>query len=161
MLVSSVYMNSGMDAVVYKWMWLNSIENDNDSEDSPDIRSYSGLLSISEYYYKSRDICVREALQNKPGPGTIPYLMIELYPYTVANSAYKSVSERWTSFQDWGKHMKPTRFELAEAGFYYLGNGDRVRCFCCGVTLRNWEQFDNAWAEHEKYAHNCMFLHLR
>ncbi|XP_037361617.1 baculoviral IAP repeat-containing protein 2 [Talpa occidentalis] len=59
-------------------------------------------------------------------------------------------------------HMWPLTFlspsELAKAGFYYLGPGDRVACFACGGTLSNWEPKDDAMSEHRRHFPNCPFL---
>ncbi|XP_012585345.1 PREDICTED: baculoviral IAP repeat-containing protein 2 isoform X1 [Condylura cristata] len=59
-------------------------------------------------------------------------------------------------------HMWPLTFlspsELARAGFYYLGPGDRVACFACGGTLSNWEPKDDAMSEHRRHFPNCPFL---
>ena len=40
---------------------------------------------------------------------------------------------------------------MIESGFYYTGCGDRVTCFHCGITLRNWEHADNVDMEHKKH----------
>eukprot|EP00079_Xenopus_tropicalis_P033431 XP_017947202.1 PREDICTED: uncharacterized protein LOC100487218 [Xenopus tropicalis] len=48
-----------------------------------------------------------------------------------------------TSFMSWWKwksrfpHLSPN--DLAQAGFYYVGPGDRVRCFSCGGEVENWQ----------------------
>ncbi|XP_024899542.1 baculoviral IAP repeat-containing protein 2 isoform X2 [Pteropus alecto] len=59
-------------------------------------------------------------------------------------------------------HMWPLTFlspsELARAGFYYIGPGDRVACFACGGTLSNWEPKDDAMSEHRRHFPNCPFL---
>ncbi|KAM5224161.1 baculoviral IAP repeat-containing protein 2 isoform 3-T4 [Hipposideros larvatus] len=59
-------------------------------------------------------------------------------------------------------HMWPLSFlspsELARAGFYYIGPGDRVACFACGGTLSNWEPKDDAVSEHRRHFPNCPFL---
>ncbi|XP_078288786.1 baculoviral IAP repeat-containing protein 2 [Panthera onca] len=59
-------------------------------------------------------------------------------------------------------HMWPLTFlspsELARAGFYYIGPGDKVACFACGGTLSNWEPKDDALSEHRRHFPNCPFL---
>lgn len=45
--------------------------------------------------------------------------------------------------------MKPE--DLSEAGFFYEGPGDKVRCFWCDGALELWDEGDNPWAEHVKY----------
>lgn len=47
---------------------------------------------------------------------------------------------------------------LAQAGLYYLGEGDRVQCFCCGGKLAGWEPGDEAWKEHERHFPHCFFI---
>ena len=34
--------------------------------------------------------------------------------------------------------------EMADAGFYYLDDSDRVICFYCGGSLNNWEPNNNS-----------------
>ena len=48
--------------------------------------------------------------------------------------------------------------ELAKAGFYYIGPGDRVRCAFCKVNLHNWKEGDDVYEEHDKYAPACPFM---
>ncbi|XP_014400073.1 PREDICTED: baculoviral IAP repeat-containing protein 2 isoform X2 [Myotis brandtii] len=59
-------------------------------------------------------------------------------------------------------HLWPLTFlspsELARAGFYYIGPGDRVACFACGGKLSNWEPKDDAMSEHRRHFPNCPFL---
>lgn len=48
--------------------------------------------------------------------------------------------------------------QLAQAGLYYLGEADRVQCFCCGGMLAGWEPGDEAWNEHSRHFPNCFFI---
>ena len=49
---------------------------------------------------------------------------------------------------------------LAQAGFFYLGQSDQVRCFYCGVGVHTWLPNDDPWEEHAKCYSNCTFLNL-
>uniref|UniRef100_A0A8C9X993 Baculoviral IAP repeat containing 2 n=1 Tax=Sander lucioperca TaxID=283035 RepID=A0A8C9X993_SANLU len=60
------------------------------------------------------------------------------------------------SFHPWTLSII-TPDELAKAGFYFLGQGDRV-CFCCDGGLRCWESGDDAWVEHAKWFPLCEYL---
>lgn len=54
-------------------------------------------------------------------------------------------------------------FQLAEAGFFFIGNEnepDVVQCFLCGKTLDGWEPTDDPWGEHIKHSSNCQFAQL-
>lgn len=47
---------------------------------------------------------------------------------------------------------------LAEAGFYYTGIADRVKCFCCGCTVEGWTKYDDPWQRHVIISPKCDFL---
>ncbi|XP_052088657.1 baculoviral IAP repeat-containing protein 7-like [Mytilus californianus] len=47
---------------------------------------------------------------------------------------------------------------LAEAGFFYAGHKDYVRCFTCGVLIKNWQQGQNPLTEHSLKSPSCSFL---
>ena len=50
--------------------------------------------------------------------------------------------------------MIPNSKQMATAGFYYTGTNDQVRCFWCGIELRN-EPGDDPWCEHARYSPIC------
>ena len=50
--------------------------------------------------------------------------------------------------------------ELAEAGFFYIGLSDQVKCFYCDGGLRNWQADDYPWTEHARWFSKCGFVRL-
>ncbi|XP_027270973.1 baculoviral IAP repeat-containing protein 3 isoform X1 [Cricetulus griseus] len=75
-------------------------------------------------------------------------------PYHFAMNTEKA---RLLTYQTWPlSFLSPA--ELARAGFYYVGPGDRVACFACGGKLSNWEPKDDAMSEHRRHFPNCPFL---
>uniref|UniRef100_A0A8C5DC72 Baculoviral IAP repeat-containing protein 2-like n=1 Tax=Gouania willdenowi TaxID=441366 RepID=A0A8C5DC72_GOUWI len=75
---------------------------------------------------------------------------------TCHNPNMRREQDRLESFHTWTLSIiTPT--ELAKAGFYYLGQGDRVACFSCGGQLNNWEPGDRAVSEHQRHYPNCRF----
>ena len=68
--------------------------------------------------------------------------------------------DRLTTFEHWSKQIQPDKYRLAKAGFYYMGEIDKVVCFSCGITLREWEQTDDPLVEHYKWSKNCVFLKM-
>lgn len=62
--------------------------------------------------------------------------------------------KRWTM----GHVQDPAR--LAQAGFYYLGIADEVRCFHCDGGLRFWLVDDDPWFEHARCFPKCQFVQL-
>ncbi|XP_075032811.1 baculoviral IAP repeat-containing protein 7 isoform X2 [Mixophyes fleayi] len=67
-------------------------------------------------------------------------------------------SERLATYRNWPQYAEVTPDQLAQAGFFYTGYRDNVRCFHCDGGLRNWERGDNPWAEHAKWFPRCEFL---
>ncbi|XP_072447527.1 baculoviral IAP repeat-containing protein 1-like isoform X2 [Chiloscyllium punctatum] len=68
---------------------------------------------------------------------------------------------RLESFHTWPSWCSASPAELAEAGFFYEGLGDKIQCFCCGVHLHKWEEGDNAWTEHQRHSPQCPYLQAR
>ncbi|CAN9514772.1 unnamed protein product [Ophioblennius macclurei] len=65
---------------------------------------------------------------------------------------------RLQTFSSWPSNNPMRPRELAQAGLYYLGHDDSVKCFCCDGGLSGWTAEDNAWGEHSKYYSNCFFI---
>ncbi|XP_070769393.1 E3 ubiquitin-protein ligase XIAP [Enoplosus armatus] len=65
---------------------------------------------------------------------------------------------RLQTFSCWPSTAPVRPQDLAQAGLYYLGKGDRVQCFCCGGVLSGWEAGDTAWGEHGKHFPYCFFI---
>ena len=47
---------------------------------------------------------------------------------------------------------------LADAGFYYLGEDDRVKFWYCNGGLKNWDRFDDPWIKHAKWFPLCKYV---
>ncbi|XP_046403427.1 death-associated inhibitor of apoptosis 1-like isoform X2 [Ischnura elegans] len=73
---------------------------------------------------------------------------------------YCSEASRLSSYSSWPVAIKQRPNALAEAGFYYTGNGDQTICFHCGGGLRDWEDGDDPWIEHAKWFSKCYFVNL-
>ncbi|XP_076702592.2 baculoviral IAP repeat-containing protein 3 isoform X2 [Callospermophilus lateralis] len=79
---------------------------------------------------------------------------LRINPYHCSMNTEKA---RLLTYQMWPlTFLSPT--ELAKAGFYYIGPGDRVACFACGGKLSNWEPKDDAMSEHLRHFPNCPFV---
>lgn len=61
---------------------------------------------------------------------------------------YAIEAKRLESYEDWPKFMKQKPKELSDAGFFYTGKSDRVKCFSCGGGLKDWEAGDEPWEQH-------------
>jgi len=78
-----------------------------------------------------------------------------------ANARFNTLEARIRSFsQSWPPQLRQRPQELAEAGFFHIGQGDRVKCFHCDGGLMNWQPEDDPWTEHARYFSQCGFLRL-
>jgi Inhibitor of Apoptosis domain len=69
-------------------------------------------------------------------------------------------TDRVNTFYDWPINAKQSKEQLAKAGFYYVGEGDRVIWFSCGGGLKDWEEHHQPWEEHAKYYSECEYQKL-
>ena len=61
--------------------------------------------------------------------------------------------------RNWPRHrLTATPADMANAGLYYLGTHDKVKCFYCNGGLQNWDTHDDPWFEHAKWFPECEFL---
>lgn len=74
------------------------------------------------------------------------------------HSELTSTEARLKTFGDWPPGLAQRPAQLAEAGFFYMKTGDRVKCFSCDGALRNWEPNDDPWVEHARWFSRCSFL---
>lgn len=66
--------------------------------------------------------------------------------------------DRIQTFQNWPADAAVTSADLAKEGFFFLGPGDKVQCFCCGGILRCWVHGDNPSVEHKRHFPTCSFV---
>ncbi|XP_032225383.2 uncharacterized protein LOC5501165 [Nematostella vectensis] len=94
---------------------------------------------------------VRPVKYNQEGP----LVRSEDLHHVTSPTDLQSEHHRLTTFVDWPESSPVRPWELSSAGFYYLGDQDSVKCYKCGVALRNWEPDDLPWVEHEKWSPHC------
>ncbi|BFZ24863.1 hypothetical protein BsWGS_27902 [Bradybaena similaris] len=83
-------------------------------------------------------------LQMKTGKQNLPHHM--------------NYSDRLKTYQNWPKRDVLRPESLAEAGLFYLGEGDQVRCFSCEKVLSNWKPGDDPWCEHARISPGCSYI---
>ncbi|XP_033922466.1 baculoviral IAP repeat-containing protein 7 [Melopsittacus undulatus] len=89
----------------------------------------------------------------KPAKEPEPRTTCHLFKWSMRNEA-----RRLRTFRQWPADSPVSPQDLARAGFYYLGPGDEVRCFCCSGILKDWVPGDCPVAEHRKYFPSCKFI---
>ena len=75
-------------------------------------------------------------------------------------SNFVTQNSRLETFASWPLQLAQTPSELASAGFFYTGCGDKVRCFSGGCGLEMWEPGDKPRVEHSKWYPDCSFVRM-
>ncbi|KAH8379011.1 hypothetical protein KR009_002615 [Drosophila setifemur] len=73
---------------------------------------------------------------------------------------YAVEAVRLRTYEAWPRNLQQKPHQLAEAGFFYTGVGDRVRCFSCGGGLKDWDVDDEPWEQHALWLSQCRFVRL-
>lgn len=73
------------------------------------------------------------------------------------------LEDRVKSFTEkgWPRQLAQSPLEMAQAGFFYTGYGDRAQTFCCGNVVVDWHHMDKPWEEHKRHFPKCKFPTLR
>ncbi|WP_095210629.1 RING-HC finger protein [Endozoicomonas ascidiicola] len=69
------------------------------------------------------------------------------------DARFETFDYRWP-----GGRVNATPQQIANAGFFFLGERDRVKCWYCNGGLQNWNPTDEPWQEHAKWYPTCEFL---
>nr|KAG5702855.1 hypothetical protein BaRGS_001937 [Batillaria attramentaria] len=62
---------------------------------------------------------------------------------------------RCNTFSGWPHAETHTPEEMSDAGFYYTGHSDLVRCFYCKGGLKSWAEHLRPWVEHARFFPEC------
>jgi hypothetical protein len=54
----------------------------------------------------------------------------------------------------WPVQLVQSKEKMAESGFFYLGYGDHVKCFYCGLQVHDWLATDCPFQQHYRWARN-------
>ena len=74
---------------------------------------------------------------------------------------YRYMASRLHTFAHWPKHLPGPGIKYpARAGFIYTRMGDKVTCFRCGLSLRDWEPGDDAFKEHLRWSKDCGYAKM-
>ncbi|CAC5378826.1 BIRC2_3 [Mytilus coruscus] len=80
-------------------------------------------------------------------------------PSSLKYPNYESSQSRKDSYFDWPANRSSLHpYDLSECGLFFTHFEDCVRCFQCGIGLRNWEEDDNPWVEHARWSRKCQYL---
>ena len=71
------------------------------------------------------------------------------------NGRFQTFDDRWPAIQ-----VRATPRQISRAGFFFLGERDRVKCWYCNGGLQNWDPDDEPWTEHAKWFPTYVLLIL-
>lgn len=71
---------------------------------------------------------------------------------------HATLSQRLGSFKRGNVSRGHMAEGLADAGWFWIGPGDKVQCFQCGGNLRDWEPEDDPWEEHKRWYSHCPYI---
>jgi len=74
--------------------------------------------------------------------------------------SYATKGARLKTFENWPNNAPQYVQALVDAGFFYTGTSDHVKCFQCGKGLKNWEETDIPDEEHARWHPTCPFVLL-
>ena len=93
-----------------------------------------------------------------------PPVNVRIYPRNGINNLpydkndMKNELARLCTFLRWKHYHIMSPIKLAEAGWFFLGPGDRVRCPFCKGCLEGWTPLDIPMMEHKKFFPWCPFV---
>lgn len=71
---------------------------------------------------------------------------------------YSVERRRLESFRTWPKGLSQKPSVMADAGFFYTGQSDRVICYFCNGKLKDWTPEDQPWKEHARWFKYCSYV---
>jgi Inhibitor of Apoptosis domain/Zinc finger, C3HC4 type (RING finger) len=72
-----------------------------------------------------------------------------------------NIIDRLHTFYRWPRYLTQKPRDLAEAGFFFVGQYDAVLCFFCSGGLIDWRPEDDPWIAHGKEYPLCGYLRLK
>ncbi|NWU79923.1 BIR protein, partial [Onychorhynchus coronatus] len=108
--------------------------------------------------WEPKDNAVSEHRRHYPNCSFVENLTRDQPSFNVSNVSMQTHEARVKTFINWPTRIPVQPEQLADAGFYYVGRNDDVKCFCCDGGLRCWESGDDPWIEHAKWFPRCEYL---
>ncbi|XP_063402280.1 baculoviral IAP repeat-containing protein 7-B-like [Mytilus trossulus] len=130
------------------YFFKSRINEDKNSKDK--IHMDNPDLTV-EYDTNSPSYCIKENFEHNDSLHP-PKGIVFKYPQ------YAFLEVRLKTYDKWKFGEKQIPWNLSESGYFYTGEGDIVRCFCCDLGLAEWDVSDDPWTEHSRHSPKCWFL---
>ncbi|CAF2659502.1 unnamed protein product [Rotaria sp. Silwood2] len=70
----------------------------------------------------------------------------------------QSIDECLSTFENWPNHAPISAKDLAQTGFYYLGEELKVKCYMCDLEVDDWHYGITAFGTHKRRQNNCEII---
>ncbi len=70
----------------------------------------------------------------------------------------QSIDECLLTFENWPEDAPISAKDLAETGFYYLGDKLQVKCYMCNLEVDDWHHGMTALGTHSRRRNNCEII---
>ena len=102
----------------------------------------------------SRDHCIRQTCTVCPASVSLDSNQDQ----PGSNAELQRERARLATFADFPTSAPVSAIRLAQAGFYYTGERDVVKCFSCGKTYQCWQRGDRPTLVHARISPNCALV---
>ncbi|GFO03540.1 baculoviral iap repeat-containing protein 7 [Plakobranchus ocellatus] len=88
---------------------------------------------------------------------------VQLPRFDLSKASYPqfaSSHSRRQTYGSWSRDHPKRPEDLVQAGFFYAGYADCVRCFYCGVGLKYWRRDDIPEYQHARTRPNCVYNYM-
>ena len=90
--------------------------------------------------------------------GSLDNMSLGISTNRAATIQHAPDANRLKTYTRWPTSSPVNAKDLCDAGFYYTGFDDNVRCFFCSGALREWGDSDVPWEEHARWFPECLYL---
>lgn len=137
-------------------------DDDEDDEDDDDGRRADDASDVTEPDRKRSPEGVELRFPNSSGQDSESAMReLGVQSHKIPkHPKYSMYEARLQTFVNWPADVTQTPEDISEAGFFYAGSGDQVRCFHCDGGLRMWDPSDEPWLEHARWFPQCGFILL-
>lgn len=141
----------------------------------PALKSRARRFALAGFIYtgKSDEVLCRtcDSQYSKWDLGTDPWLTHTqrnpecdyvkiLRKYEIMDITDQDLCSKIESFEFAPNNLRQARVEFAQAGFFYTGQGDHVKCYSCGLGQHNFRGPLNPYITHLKSSPECRYLKL-
>lgn len=128
-----------------------------------DLMGRERKWSFSEYYHKSklemlqinRDQHFLQTLFISPMVNLVSYFASSNFQQSGSTPELQKEGVRLMTYKSFPNSSPASALRLAQAGFFYTGEGDKVKCFCCGTVYQGWRPGDRPQDIHAAIAPSC------